>query len=217
MKVTTGDFDWSRLRSARDKKCHSFYQDLKKYLFVIANSDEKIYTTSTFLATTSKAATSKPTTSKAATSKASTSKASKAQPEDDNTLPGPQTRSKATTDNITPEPTFSKEVIRDKTRAKDRKTLARNCAKKGTHSPSAASVRQRAIEQNEDEAIEQDEDEAIEQDEDGDDKIVLSLPVTKRLGRKRKAHTSNKPLEYYNNIIRNLFNDHSKKLKLDNF
>ena len=199
MKVTTGDFDWSRLRSERDKKCHSFYQDLKKYLFVIASAEEKIHTTSTGLAATSKAA----------TSKASTSKASKAQPQDDNTLPGPQTRSKATKDNITPEPTFSKEVIRDKIRAKDRKTLARTCAKKGTHSPSAASVRQRAIEQN--------EDEAIEQDEDGDDKIVLSLPVTKRLGRKRKAHTSNKPLEYYNNIIRNLFNDHSKKLKLDNF
>lgn len=225
MKVKVGDFDWNRMKSNRDKTCHDFYQKLKKILFLLDGKKEKIFTTSTSLETTTKASSSaqsqhdhtqpdipedSQTRSKASSLEAqpqddqtppgprtrSKVPSSEAQPQDDQTRPGPRNRSNA---DITPKPTLSKEAILAKIRAKDRKELARKqTAKKGTHLQSAANVRQKAIKKNNDKVNKNGEQ--------------LPLRATKR-----KVQESTKPVEYYNEIISKLWTDHSKKLKLKKF
>ena len=190
MKVKIGDFNWSRIRSEQDKICYAFYQKLKTKLYVLEGKEEKIHTTSTSLE------------NKSATTKASPSEAKNLE---DDTQPekGPGTRSKATTDDDTPEQSFSKEVTRAITRSKDCKHLANTAAKKGTHPPSAVAVRQKAIQKNADKL-------RLPLNKDGEQLPLKRAP-------KRKVPTSIKSEEYYNKIIENLFNDHSKKLKLKKF
>ena len=202
MKVRVGDFDWNRMKSDRDKTCHDFYQKMKTFLFLLDSKKEKIFTTSTSLETTTKASSSAQsqhdhTQPDIPENSQTRSKASslEAQPQDDQTRPGPRNRSNA---DITPKPTLSKEAIVAKIRAKDRKELAKSAAKKGTHPQSAANVRQKVIKKNNDKV----------------NKNGEKLPLR---AAKRKVQESTKPVEYYNEIISKLWTDHSKKLKLKKF
>ena len=181
------------MRSEQDKTCNEFYQTLKKYLFVRANSKEKIHTTK-FGLESNKSANSEPTEEQTSPAQIR-SKTPKKSLQNESVR---QTRSSKRKEEEAPEESKRKEEAPEKS-TRPAVLLAQKAAKKGTHddSVSAKNCRQKLIEKT--------------------DEVTLRLPKPRKTTKKRKLEKSNKPQEHYDAIIEDLFIDHSSKLNLKPF